>query len=66
MTFEQFHKMAIENYDNGGDIIAEEYDEEDFNEWVESLETEPTLKDFIDLCKFYKECEDITHVRPKG
>lgn len=63
MSFEEFHEMAMSQYDVGGDIVAE-YDEADFEEFVATLDHAITAEDVNELCKFFYECEQITNVRP--
>ena len=35
MTYEEMEKLAMENYNNGGDVFVECWDEREFDEYVE-------------------------------
>ena len=34
MTWKEFYKLALRNYENGGDCVVECWDENTFNEYV--------------------------------
>jgi hypothetical protein len=37
LSFKEFQKIALENYNNGGDSFYECWEERDFNEYVEEF-----------------------------
>lgn len=50
LTWKEFYKLALRNYENGGDGIVECWDENTFNEYVEEFGpiTEKVALDMFD------------------
>lgn len=49
LTVEEVKKIAMENYNKGGDVIIECWDDADIQEWIDDKGTKTALKRLFGL-----------------
>lgn len=56
MSYKELQEMAMEHYNNGGDVVVECWDVREFNNYVAQF-GRITKAIALDLFKFYKEIQ---------